>query len=127
MFSHPFGCVAEKLGFESGGDFIRETRREVALYLADARIRRMGALRLYTKTPIAIGLTIASWSLLLVLRPQAAVVVPCLAGLVLGGILTAFCVQHDANHGATFRSRRLNHLLGWTAVFFSASVATPGG
>jgi linoleoyl-CoA desaturase len=110
--------MGEKVVFESGGEFIRETRREVALYLADARTRRTGALRLYAKTPIAIGLTVASWTLLLVLRPVVAVVVPCLAGLVLGGILTAFCVQHDANHGATFRSRRLNHLLGWTADAF---------
>ena len=39
----------------------------------------------------------------------------CLAGLVLGALLTAFCVQHDANHGAYFRQRRYNHLLGWTA------------
>ena len=105
----------EKVVFESGGEFIRETRREVALYLADARTRRTATLRLVVKTPIAIGLTVASWTLLLVLRPEAAVVVPCLAGLLLGGLLTAFCVQHDANHGATFRSRRLNHLLGWSA------------
>jgi linoleoyl-CoA desaturase len=32
-----------------------------------------------------------------------------------GGILTGFCVQHDANHGASFRQTRYNHLLGWTA------------
>ena len=29
--------------------------------------------------------------------------------------MTAFCVMHDANHGAYFRTRRLNHLMGWTA------------
>ena len=33
----------------------------------------------------------------------------------LGALLTAFCVQHDANHGAYFRGQRNNHLLGWTA------------
>jgi linoleoyl-CoA desaturase len=39
----------------------------------------------------------------------------CLVGLMAGAILTAFCVQHDANHGAYFRTRRANHLMGWTA------------
>ena len=29
-------------------------------------------------------------------------------------MLTAFSVQHDANHGAYFRSRSWNHLLGWS-------------
>ena len=41
--------------------------------------------------------------------------VAAFAGLVLGAILTGFCIQHDANHGASFRSTRGNHLLGWTA------------
>ena len=103
-----------KVAFESGGEFIRETRREVELYLADERTRRSGARRLYAKTAVAIGLTVVSWTLLVTV-PELAVIVPCLAGLVLGAILTGFCVQHDANHGAYFRSRRLNRLLGWTA------------
>jgi linoleoyl-CoA desaturase len=30
-------------------------------------------------------------------------------------VLIGFCVQHDANHGAYFRTRRFNHLMGWTA------------
>ena len=38
-----------------------------------------------------------------------------LAGLVLGTVLIGFCVQHDANHGAYFGTRRFNHLMGWTA------------
>ena len=36
-----------------------------------------------------------------------------LLGLILGAILAGFCVQHDANHLATFPSKRWNHLLGW--------------
>ena len=36
-----------------------------------------------------------------------------LVGLILGAILAGFCVQHDANHLATFSSQRWNHLLGW--------------
>jgi linoleoyl-CoA desaturase len=30
-------------------------------------------------------------------------------------MLTAFSVQHDANHGAFFRRKRHNHLLGWSS------------
>ena len=29
-------------------------------------------------------------------------------------MLTAFCVQHDANHGSYFKQRRWNHLVGWS-------------
>ncbi len=104
----------QKVVFASGGEFIRDTRREVAQYLADERTRRQGARRLYAKMPIALGLTVASWALLVTRPGGLVVIVPSLAGLVVGAILTAFCVQHDANHGAYFRSRRFNHLLGWS-------------
>ena len=39
----------------------------------------------------------------------------CLGGLAVGATLVAFCVQHDANHGSYFKSRRYNHLVGWTS------------
>ena len=57
---------AERVSFESGGDFMRETRREVEAYLASRSTRRAGYARLYAKVPVAIGLTAISWSLLLV-------------------------------------------------------------
>ncbi len=108
-------AATSKVAFESGGDFIRETRREVELYLSDRRTRRRGALRLYAKAPIAVGITIASWTLLLLTGHELAFGLLCLAGIAVGAILTAFCVQHDANHGAYFSRRRYNHLLGWTS------------
>ena len=65
--------------------------------------------------PIAIGLIVLSWCVL-IFGPSGLVPWRCaFAGLVLGAMLTGFCVQHDANHGAYFRSARCNHLLGWTA------------
>ena len=94
---------------------MQETRREVEEYLARGRTRLRGSLLLYAKAPVAIGLTVASWALLVFVRPGMAVAFLCLAGLVMGALLTAFCVQHDANHGAYFRRRRHNHLVGWTA------------
>ena len=94
---------------------MRETRRDVEQYLSRRRVRISGALQLYAKTAVAFALTVAAWVGLVVVRPGLVLGLLCLAGLVLGSILTAFCVQHDANHGAYFRTRRANHLMGWTA------------
>src|SRR5712691_2333506 len=108
-------AVVRKLSFEKGGDFILETRREVELYLASRRIRVRARLQLYAKTVVAFAVWAASWWALIVVRPGTALGLVALGGLVVGTVLIGFCVQHDANHGAYFRSRRLNHLLGWTA------------
>jgi linoleoyl-CoA desaturase len=108
-------AVARKLSFEKGGDFIAETRREVDLYLASRGIRLRAHLQLYAKTVVAFALWAASWVTLIFIRPGVLLGLVALAGLVAGTILIGFCVQHDANHGAYFRTRRFNHLMGWTA------------
>jgi linoleoyl-CoA desaturase len=109
---------AEKVSFDTGGSFLRETRRDVERYLQSRSTRLWGRLQLYAKSVVAFGLMFASWALLLFGRPGAIGAVLGLAGFVLGVILLAFCVQHDANHGAFFRTRRANHLLGWTSDVF---------
>lgn len=108
-------AVASKLAFDNGGAFIQETRREVEQYLSKARTRRRGAALLYLKAPIALALTATSWVVLIFLGPGLILAPLCLLGLAAGSILTAFCVQHDANHGAYFSRRRYNHLVGWSA------------
>jgi linoleoyl-CoA desaturase len=105
----------ERISFESGGDFIRETRREVEEYLARGSTRRAGYARLYAKAAVAIGLIALSWSLLLFGPSELVLKALSFTGLVVGAVLIGFCVQHDANHGASFRATRYNHLLGWTA------------
>jgi len=104
-----------KLSFENGGDFILETRREVELYLAPRRTRLRGHLQLYLKTVVAFAIWAASWVAIVFVRPGVALGLLALAGLVLGTVLIGFCVQHDANHGAYFSTRRFNHLMGWSA------------
>jgi linoleoyl-CoA desaturase len=106
--------AAPKLAFDNGGAFIQETRREVEQYLARGSTRVKGAVMLYAKAPIALALTAVSWSVLIFAHPGAIVIGLCLLGLVVGATLTAFCVQHDANHGAYFKKRRWNHLVGWS-------------
>jgi linoleoyl-CoA desaturase len=104
-----------KLTFDKGGAFIRETKAEVEAYLASPRTRFRGALQLYAKAPVALALTVGPWAVLVLARPGIVGGVLCLAALAIGSTLTGFCIQHDANHGAYFRSRRWNHLLGWTS------------
>ena len=107
--------VPQKVSFDNGGEFIRETRREVELYLQSRWTRVRGYLQLYAKTVVAFGVMLASWVTLIFLSPGIWLGLLCLVGLAAGAILTAFCVQHDANHGAYFTKRRYNHLMGWTA------------
>jgi linoleoyl-CoA desaturase len=105
----------QKLSFDNGGAFVRDTRREVEEYLSDERVAQGGRRRLYAKALAAVALFAGCWSALMLGSPGLLVGLACYAGLVVGTALVAFCVMHDANHGAFFRTRRLNHLLGWTA------------
>ncbi len=106
--------AATKLSFDNGGAFIDETRREVEQYLARGSTRLKGAVSLYAKAPIALALTAVSWAVLIFASPGIFVMALGLLGLIVGAMLTAFCVQHDANHGAYFKRRRWNHLVGWS-------------
>ena len=105
----------KKLSFQQGGAFISETRREVELYLASRRTRTWGRVQLYVKSFVAFALVVASWVTLIFLQPGLVLGIVALIGIALGAILIGFCVQHDANHGAYFRTRRLNHLMGWSS------------
>jgi linoleoyl-CoA desaturase len=105
---------AAKVRFSGDGVFIRETRREVEAYLSSESALRRGRRQLYVKTVVAFAVFAASWSALIVVRPGVLLSLLALAGLSVGTILIGFCVQHDANHGAYFRTRRANHLLGWS-------------
>jgi linoleoyl-CoA desaturase len=107
--------LQKKPSFSKGGDFIAETRREVDLYLESKRVRSWGRAQLYVKAVVALALLAGSWSTLIFARPGLVLGLLCLGVLMLATILIGFCVQHDANHGAYFTSRRFNHLLGWTS------------
>ncbi len=107
--------IRRKLSFESGGAFIAETRRDVERYLSSRGTRFRGRVELYAKAVVALGLIVASWTTLMFAGPGLLLALACLVGLAVGATLTAFCVMHDANHGSYFRTRRLNHLVGWTA------------
>ena len=106
---------APRLSFDTGGEFIRQTRLEVDEYLSDPRTRARGRAALYAKGVVAFLLLFGSWLILVLGHPSLWLGLLCFGGLILGTSLIAFSVMHDANHGAYFRTRRLNHLMGWTA------------
>jgi linoleoyl-CoA desaturase len=74
-----------------------------------------GRIELYAKGVVAFVLLFGSWVTLVFGHPGLWLGLLSFGGLIVGTSLTAFCVMHDANHGAYFRRRRLNHLMGWTA------------
>lgn len=104
--------MAPKVKFSGSGQFTDELSSLVRSHLARPRRSLRARLALLAKAPIAWTLTAGSWALLMT-RPSLQVIGLCLIGLMAGSTLNAFCVQHDANHGATFLSSRLNHLLAW--------------
>jgi linoleoyl-CoA desaturase len=104
-----------KVSFDNGGEFIRQTRREVEEYLSSRSTRVRGRAGLYAKGVVAFAILFGSWLTLMLGHPGLWLGVLSFGGMILGTSLTAFCVMHDANHGAYFRTRRLNHLMGWTA------------
>jgi linoleoyl-CoA desaturase len=110
--------ATDRVSFKNGGAFLRDTRADVERSLSLGHVRLRGAIGLYAKAPIAVGLIALSWVVLLFARPHAVVVGFCLAGLAVGVILVAFCVQHDANHGSYFKRRRYNEAMGWTSDAF---------
>jgi linoleoyl-CoA desaturase len=106
--------VEAKLSFSADGAFIRETRQEVGVYLSSGSAGRRARWQLYGKAIVAFTVLATSWSALVLIRPGLVLSLLAVVGLSFGTILIGFCVQHDANHGAYFRTRRANHLLGWS-------------
>ena len=104
-----------KLSFDNGGEFIRQTRREVEEYLSARGTRVRGRVQLYAKGVVALVVLLGSWLILIVGQPGVWLGLLSFGGMILGTSLIAFSVMHDANHGAYFQARRLNHLMGWTA------------
>ena len=100
--------------FANRSGFLRATRAEVEAYLADAPTRARALRRLYAKAGLAVFLMVAGW-IVLVLRLGPVPSVAALAILDAGALLTAVCVAHDANHGAFFGRRRLDHRVGFVA------------
>jgi linoleoyl-CoA desaturase len=108
-------AAATRVHFTSGGAFALDVRREVERFLDEPGRRRRGQIALLVKAPVGVGAMALGWAILIFAGPGLVAAVAALVVVAVGSLLTAFCVQHDANHGATFKARRWNYLLGWTA------------
>ncbi|MFL5927718.1 MAG: fatty acid desaturase family protein [Gaiellaceae bacterium] len=113
MTAGPASASSEKVAFERSGAFIVATRRDVNDYLRSRSVRRRARFGLYLKGVAILAVWAASWGTLALARPGVGLGLLTLATLVGSMILIGFAIQHDANHGAYFTSRRLNRLLGW--------------
>ena len=108
-------CNERRPSFTSGGEVFREIQRDVEAVLARKGVRTRALVQLHLKTAIAVTLPIAAWIVLMTASPGLYLGLACLLLLALGATLVAFCVQHDANHGASFGSRRVNRIFGFSA------------
>ena len=77
-------------------------RGEVERFLAEPGRTRRGRVALLVKAPIGVGAMLGGWAVLIFAGPGPAGAMTVLALVAVGSLLMVFCVQHDANHGATF-------------------------
>jgi linoleoyl-CoA desaturase len=100
--------------FRNNGAFTSDLRNAVDQYLAmHPRLLSRARRELAVKAVTAALMMVGSYLSLLLFHLGIELVGMALVGLILGAILAGFCVQHDANHLATFSSQRWNHLLAW--------------
>ena len=107
-------AAARRPSFTSGGDVFREIQQDVEAVLARRGTRTRAYIKLWAKAIIAVTLTITAWTVLVTGSRGIVIGIACLLALGLGAMLIGFCVQHDANHGASFGTRRFNRLVGFS-------------
>ena len=106
--------TASPAKFRNSGAFTDDLRGEVERFLTTRPgLIRRARTQLALKAAFAVALMLGSYLSVLLFHPGSGLLALSLLGLILGAILAGFCVQHDANHLATFSSTRWNRLLGW--------------
>src|SRR3954468_22867755 len=110
-----------RVRFGNGGAFHADLIRRVANYFEGSARSRHGGWRMVLKTCAMLAWLAASWALLMFGHPAAwqAVLLSISIGLAMAGV--GFCVMHDANHGASTSSPRLNRLLSFSLDLLGAS------
>jgi hypothetical protein len=116
-----------KVTFENGGDFIRETRREVDLYLQTGRTRLRADVQLYVKSLVAFAILAASWASLIFLHPGIVLGLVALAGLSLGRSSSASASNTTPITGRTSAHGARITCSAGRRTRSSASAATRGG
>lgn len=103
-----------QISFDNGSNLLADLRARVHELLADRALIQRAKIQLYSKGLVALALLAVGWCTIMFMPPSLVFAIPALVLIGLGLTIVALSVQHDANHGAYFSSRRLNHLVGWT-------------
>ena len=102
-------------------DFYQSLKTSVDAYFSDNKIQKTGDWRLFTKTFVLLGSSIAIYAVLMLVKID---VLPALLLCAVLGYLLAcigFSVMHDANHGSYSTKPLLNDAIGLTANLLGAS------
>ncbi|MFL5953681.1 MAG: fatty acid desaturase family protein [Gaiellaceae bacterium] len=90
-------------------------RKEVASFIEEQPdLLRACHRQLYGKTVLGFALLTVAWATLVFAQLPTYWVAVAAVAFLFGAVIQSVCLLHDANHGAFFKSRRWNHLLGWT-------------
>lgn len=109
--------------FESGSPFQVDLTRRVRAYFEGSDRSRHGGFPMALKSLTLLSWLAGSYLALMFAHPAAwlAALLGISVGLAMAGI--GFCIMHDASHGATSSSGRLNGLLAFSLDLIGASSA----
>src|SRR5712664_3475847 len=111
----------QRVRFPARRSFHTDLKRRVEEHFEGAARSRHGGWAMGAKSALMIAWLAASWALLMLvhLRAWKAALLSVSVGLAMAGV--GFSVMHDANHGGTSSSGRLNGIMGFTLDLLGAS------
>ena len=114
-------ALPQRIRFAHNGAFHRELKKRVDEYFEATGYARRDLPRMVLKAAVIFAWFTATWVTLVFFTTSwwAALPLSVLMGLAVSGV--GMGVQHDANHGATSRSGRINRVLGWSMDVVGAS------
>ncbi len=101
--------------------FRRAVVREVHAYFAKADLSSFADRRMYFKAAVTLLWFLGSYLALVFVATNWWQAILASASLAFATAVVGFNVQHDANHGAFSKSRRVNHVVGLTLDMLGAS------
>ncbi|HMP92138.1 MAG TPA: acyl-CoA desaturase [Phnomibacter sp.] len=106
----------EKITFKgtpSGKQFYEEVKQQVNQYFTDHKICPHANNEMRLKGLLFIACWMVTWAMVIVWKDYFVLAVLMGVAHFTTHLLIAFNIAHDANHGALFKSRRLNHVFGY--------------
>lgn len=111
----------QRVRFRPNGPFHAELKRRTDAFFEGSGRSRHGGWRMGLKTAIILAWLAASWCLLVLGPVGPWLAVPLTISLALAIAAVGFGVQHDANHGGTSASPRVNRAMAYALDLVGAS------